>query len=107
MGGRREVRLAGGRSLAISLGLSALAAIPAAAQARATITVAATVVDLSQAQANLQATTNLAVRTAAAPTGTTAPSRRDTGTASILLSYAEGGVPDAPSDPLLATIIYW
>ena len=106
MGCRREVRLAGGRSLAISLGLGALAAVPAAAQARATIAVSATVVDLSQAQANLQATTGLVARTAAAPAGTIAPSRRDTGTASILLSYA-AGAPDTPSDPLLATITYW
>lgn len=99
--------MAGGRSLAISLGLSALAAAPAAAQARATIAVSATVVDLSQSQTNLQAATGLVVQTAGTPTGTAAPSRRDTGTASILLTYAAGGAPDAPSDPLLATITYW
>ena len=99
--------MAGGRSLAISLGLSALAAVPAAAQARAAIAVSATVVDLSQAQTNLQATTGLVVQATATPTGTTAPSRRDTGTASILLTYAAGGAPDPSSDPPLATIIYW
>ena len=99
--------MAGGRSLAISLGLSALAAVPAAAQAQATIAVSATVVDLSEAQTNLQATTGLVGQAAATPTGAMAPSRRDTGTASILLTYAAGGAPDAPSDPLLATIIYW
>ncbi len=107
MGCRREVRLAGGRSLAISLGLSTLAAVPVAAQARATIAVSATVVDLSQARTNLQAATGLVGQAAAAPTGATAPSRGDTGTASILLTYGAGGAPGGPSDPLRATIIYW
>jgi hypothetical protein len=65
------------------------------------------VVDLSQAQTNLQVTTAMVVPTGAAPAGTTTPFRRDTGTAAILLSYAAGGAPDAASDPLLATIIYW
>jgi hypothetical protein len=99
--------VAGGRSLAISLGLSALTAIPAAAQARATIAVTATVVDLSEAQATMRTTTGLAAQVGAQPAGATAPARRDTGMASVLLSYADGRLLAAPSDPLLATIIYW
>ena len=99
--------MAGGRSLAISLGLCALAAVPAAAQARATIIATATVVDLSEAQGTMQATTGLATQAAAQPAGAAAPARRDTGIASLVLSYPEGPLPREPSDPLLATIIYW
>ena len=99
--------MAGRRSLAISLGLCALAAVPAAGQARAMVVVTATVVDLSEAQATMQATTGLATQAAARPVGAAAPGRRDTGIASVVLSYPNGPVPGEPSDPLLATIIYW
>jgi hypothetical protein len=99
--------VAGSRSLAISLGLCALAAVPAAAQARATIVATATVVDLSEAQATMQATTGLATQAVAQPAGAAAPARRDTGIVSVVLSYPEGPLPGEPSDPLLATIIYW
>lgn len=99
--------MAGGRSLAISLGLCALAAVPGAAQARATVVVTATVVDLSEARATMHATTGLATQAAAQPAGGAAPARWDTGIASVVLSYPEGPLPGEPSDPLLATIIYW
>lgn len=99
--------MAGGRSLAISLGLCALAAVPAGAQARATIIATATVVDLSEAQATVQATAGIATQAAAQPAGAAGPARRDTGVASVVLSYPEGPLPGEPSDPLLATIIYW
>ncbi len=99
--------MAGSRSLAISLGLCALAAVPAAAQARATVVVTATVVDLSEARATMQATSGLAAQIGAQPVGATAPTRRDTGIASVVLSYPAGPLPGEPSDPILATIIYW
>ena len=98
--------MAGRRSLAVSLGLSALAAVPVAAQAPAAIRVSATVVDLRPAETNLQAASALLAHASVAPAATPAPVRRDTGTASILVSYPVN-VPGASPDPLVATVIYW
>jgi hypothetical protein len=99
--------VAGCRSLSISLGLCALAAVPVAAQARATIVATATVIDLSEAQATMQATSGLAAQAGPPLADAPAPARRDIGLASVLLSYPAARLPDVPSDPLLATIIYW
>jgi hypothetical protein len=99
--------VSGCRTLTISLGLCALAAVPAAAQAGATIAATATVIDLGQAQTTLQTAGGLAAAVAAQPATSSSPARREVGSASVLLTSPAGPSPDPSPDSLLATIIYW
>ena len=92
------------RAFAVSLGLSALFVGRAAAQAGATALATATVIDLSDARATMHAATTLAAQITGSASPTQAPARRDTDTASILISSPPAQSSDAA---LLTTITYW
>lgn len=97
----------GARSVLVAVGLCGLATVPAVAQARSTIVATATVVDLSEARATVQVANGLLADARLTSRLTGAPHRRETDTASVLLSYPERTNSGAPLAPTLATIVYW
>jgi hypothetical protein len=99
--------MSAGRSLLVTLGLWGLASVPAAAQARSTIVATATVIDLSEARATVQVANRLLADAHAESQVTPAPSRRETGAASVIVSCPERMTSGIPLDPTLATIVYW
>lgn len=90
----------------IALVVSGMAAIPAAAQAGATAVVSATVVDLREARATVQAAHGLAAGLAARP-ATSLADRRDLSGATVFVSLREHAVPGRSPDAAIATVIYW
>ena len=95
------------RSVLVTVGLCGLATVPAVAQARGTIVATATVIDLSEARATVQVASRLLADARLPSRLTVARHRRETDTASVLLSYPESRSSGVPLAPTLATIVYW
>ena len=102
-----ELLVSVARSVLVVVGLFGLSTVPAAAQARSTIVATATVIDLSEARAALQIADGLLADARLESRLTGESSRRETGTASVLVSYPERRNSGVPLAPTLATIVYW